>query len=266
MKKALEKLEKGVEEVFRSETFRNWLDVQTRFHAYSYSNTIMILMQRPRATQVAGFRTWKKMGRHVKKGEKGIMIFAPNQQKLEVKTDDGEIEEFYTLRGFRPVYVFDIEQTDGKELPKLVENLQGNSEVAEWLMDRLHGLAEAEGLSVGSCAGRANGSYNPVDKKIAIKEGARDQMAKTFIHEMAHHYSHEPEMDRAQSEVIAEGSAYIVSSHFGLDTGEYSFGYVAGWAVQYDLHALKQTARLIQQTANKIIKGLEAEQKLLRRA
>ncbi len=254
VKELYEDLERGLQTVFASDEYQEWLDVATRFHTYSWGNTILILQQMPEATTVAGYRAWQKLGRQVRKGERAIRILAPMMGKVPAENDEVE----YRLFGFRYVSVFDVSQTDGEELPSLTASKLLGSDFGQHL-PMLKRIAEAEGIEVEfGDTGDAGGYYRAGTSrdKPFIKidsEAAPDHQVKTFIHELAHHFTHENRLDMATGEVVAESVAYIVSSTLGLDTSSYSFGYVAGWSEGKELEALKRVAQLICDTSKVLI-------------
>jgi antirestriction protein ArdC len=191
---------------------------------------MLIMLQRPDATKVAGYRTWQSLGRHVQKGERAIRIIAPSSYKRTVEAEDGEQEEQRLF--FRSVSVFDTGQTEGKPLPLVhVPVLYGTE---GWdLYRKLEGLARGEGLSVTSAdedlMGSAMGHYDSRRWQITLRDAALLQMTKTLAHELGHHFARHERSDPA-SETEAEGVAYVVLAHFGLDSGERGFPYVATWA------------------------------------
>ena len=262
-KELMKKLEEGMTEVFNSERYKDWLEVQKNFRNYSYANTMLILLQRPKARQVAGYKTWQKLGRQVNKGEKGIKIFAPNIRKVEKKDQEtGEKVQKKEIKGFFPVSLFDISQTSGEELPEIAQELEGDSDIAEYIYEKAKTIAEKDNLKVELYTEderSSKGCYEPYNK-IGIKEASKDQQAKTIIHELTHHKTHEQVESYQEGEIIAESVAYIVCSSYGLDTSEYSFEYVAAWASnKQNTEPLKKVAGLIQKTADSIIKELEAQ-------
>jgi hypothetical protein len=217
----LKKLEEGIEQVRNSERFREYLDTCARFHNYSLGNQILIAMQRPAATRVAGFHTWLGMDRHVNKGEKGIKILAPVTYKRQGEDEDDEPEMAVT---FRTVHVFDVSQTDGKALPEIARHLDGNDGA---LYDKLAAIAIAEGLTIEREPKNttANGYYT--GKTIWISPELAPTMAvKTFVHELAHHFAGHTGscmQSRSVAETIVESVAYVVLGHFGIDSSQYSF-------------------------------------------
>ena len=280
-----EKLEQGIKELFESEKYKTYLNTMSKFHNYSFNNTMLIAMQKPDATLVAGFKAWQKnFDRHVKKGEKGIRILAPapykikeEQEKLDPVT--GEImldkngmpiteEVEIKIPAFRVVPVFDVSQTDGKELPDIgVNELSGSVEDYEDFMQALTEVSPVP-ITYENIDGDAKGYFHTTDHRIAIQEGmSQSQTVKTVIHEVAHAKLHDRERnqdidkvldkDRNTKEVEAESVAYTVCQHFGIDTSDYSFGYIAGWSSDRDMKELKSSLDTIRKTASELITGIE---------
>lgn len=280
-----EKLEQGIKELFESEKYKTYLNTMSKFHNYSFNNTMLIAMQKPEATLVAGFKAWQKnFDRHVKKGEKGIRILAPapykikeEQEKLDPVT--GEImldkngmpiteEVEIKIPAFRVVPVFDVSQTDGKELPDIgVNELSGSVEDYEDFMQALTEVSPVP-ITYEDIDGDAKGYFHTTDHRIAIQEGmSQSQTVKTAIHEVAHAKLHDRERnqdidavldkDRNTKEVEAESVAYTVCQHFGIDTSDYSFGYIAGWSSDRDMKELKSSLDTIRKTASELITGIE---------
>mgnify|MGYP001036043526 CR=1 FL=1 len=280
-----EKLEQGIKEFFESEKYKTYLNTMSKFHNYSFNNTMLIAMQKPDATLVAGFKAWQKdFDRHVKKGEKGIRILAPapykikeEQEKLDPVT--GEImldkngmpvteEVEIKIPAFRVVPVFDVSQTDGKELPDIgVNELSGSVEDYEDFMQALTEVSPVP-ITYEDIEGEAKGYFHTTDHRIAIQEGmSQSQTVKTAIHEVAHAKLHDRERnqdidavldkDRNTKEVEAESVAYTVCQHFGIDTSDYSFGYIAGWSSDRDMKELKSSLDTIRKTASELITGIE---------
>lgn len=275
-----DKLESGIKELFSSEKFKSYLNTMSKFHNYSFNNTLLIAMQKPDATLVAGFNAWKNnFGRNVNKGEKGIQIFAPAPYKIkkeEIKRDpdtdlpildkDGKpiVEEVErVIPNFKVVSVFDVSQTNGKELPTLgVDELSGNVTDYEKFFEALKEVSPVP-IKLAEIDGSAKGFFNQEDKTITIKEGMSEaQTVKTAIHEIAHAMLHDKDLkktdlekpkDRATEEVEAESIAYTVCQHFGVDTSDYSFSYVASWGSGKDLPELKSSLETIRSTASELI-------------
>ena len=265
MKQTLDKLEAGVREFYTSEKFITYLQVMSRFHNYSLNNQILIAAQMPEATIVAGYNSWmRNFDRHVKRGEKSITILAP--MKIKIKIDTDKVDEYGNViqeekEGikFRPVSVFDVSQTEGKPLPEIISELTGDVSRYEQLLDAARQAAPYP-IEIGAVEGSAKGWCNYAQEKIVIKEGMSEaQTLKTAFHETAHARIHGGDTDksREQKEVEAESIAYVVCSHFGLDTSDYTFGYVATWAGRQDINLLKQSMQTISQTAKAIITDVE---------
>ena len=256
IKAITEKLEKGVQDVWQSESYRSFLDTMSKFHKYSAHNVLLIMMQCPDASLVAGFKAWHKFDRKVKKGEKAIWIMAPSPRKKTV-IKDGEETEIRWMQ-YVPTTVFDVSQTEGRELPSCgAKELAGDVNNYEEIMEKLGGMASVP-VNVKQIDG-ANGYCSR--EEIAIREGMSElQNVKTMIHELAHHLlKHtESESSSMQKEVEAESVAYVVAQALGLDTSEYSFSYVAGWAGNQNTDILKATMTTIQKTARTIIEGVTA--------
>ena len=281
MKEITDRLEQGIKDLFDSERYREYLDVMSRFHHYSFNNVLLIAAQKPDASYVAGYNSWQKnFERTVKKGENGIKIFAPSpyKRKQEVTKIDPitqkpiidengnpvkEIQEF-TIQAYRVVNVFDISQTEGKELPRIAaEQLSGSVEQYE---DFFRALERVSPVPIGfeNIKGGAHGYYHLTEKRIAIDEGmSQMQTIKTAIHEITHAKLHDIDLfsekerqerpDQRSREVQAESVAYTVCQHFGFDTSDYSFGYVAGWSSGKEMQELKESLETIHVTANELI-------------
>ncbi len=272
----LKQLKDGVESIQQSDRFRLFLSTMARFHDYSIGNLILIAIQKPDATHVAGFNTWKELGRWVKKGEKGIAILAPVLPPRPTCPECGarvpkgarfcpecgasveELEAEVTPARFKVVYVFDLGQTEGKELPEFeVPVLTG--EANEELFGRVMALAKAQGLTVSfeprpHLAPSVKGEY--FGKSIWVKpDEPRAQQLKTLLHEVAHYYSEGVfQIPRRDAETIAESAAFAVGAHFGFDTGVRSFPYVALWA--QDKKVLEQNLGSVRRVATTIIGAL----------
>ncbi len=224
----LDALTEGIEALTTSDAWRAHLDVQGRFRRYSFSNALLISRQDPDATHVAGFATWKKFGRAVRKGERALWILAPMTGR-RTATDDGE--ERRPIVGFRPVAVFDVAQTDGDPLPGVCRNLQGGD--PEAMFHLLMGRATRFGYTVDivELPGSTNGDCSFARRRIRVeRRNEPAQQVKTLAHELAHALLHEGTDDRALAELEAESTAFVVCRSLGLDTADYSFGYVACWA------------------------------------
>lgn len=258
-------LEAGVKELFESERYAQYLSAMSKFHDYSANNVMLIMMQMPYAERVAGYRTWQKLGRQVKKGERAISIIAPcsHKKSREVENDDGSVSEVESIYNtYRAVPVFDISQTDGNELPDIVTKLDGDVGEFDNLFARLKEIAPVP-ISIREVAGSSNGYYSHTDNEIVIKAGMSEmQTIKTAVHEITHSMLHceagECESaSRLTREVQAESVAYVVCQTLGIDSSEYSFGYVASWSSGKDLKELTASLSVIQKTAARIIDAIK---------
>ena len=281
-----DKLEKGVKDVFQSDKYKQFLNVMAKFPRYSVNNTMLIMMQRPDAQLCQSFTGWKQMGRYVKKGEKGISILAPAPYKIEreqTKLDekgrpvfdaDGEpVKEKVevTIRAFKVVKTFDLSQTDGKELPTIgPSELVGNIEGYPKLLQAIQEISPVP-VSFELIDGDAKGFYHLEDKKIVVQDGMSEvQTIKTLLHEMAHEKLHDkdnvPEakdISRNGKEVEAESVAYVVCQHYGINTSDYSFSYVAGWSEGKETPELKASLDKIRQTASEFIYQIDQKMEVL---
>ena len=270
---AVEMLDAGVERILDGEEFKRYLAFAARFHRYSANNSLLILVQRPTATRVAGYKRWRELGRQVRRGEEGIRIFAPIFRTVE---DEESGEKARILCSFKVVKVFDVSQTDPvpgappiPEKPR-PEALPGSSSAARTLARSLARLCEVEGLELRESGEEldalypgANGLYSPKKRLILLRRTlADDQKAKSLTHELAHHLLHRDalvsEADRPTLEAEAEGTAYAVLSYFGVDASSYSFAYVAHWAEQKEV--VKAVLAGVQKTAHAIIESIEDSQ------
>lgn len=264
IKEITEQIEQGVQELFQSDMFKNYLDTMSKFYNYSFGNCLLIAMQRPDATRVAGFKAWNSFNRHVRKGEKGIKILAPCPVKFTKEEDDGSTKEVEYMK-YRAVHVFDISQTDGEDLPEICNQLKDGDDMTK-CKNLFHKLMDAAPVPVEikEIQGTANGYYSHLDKKIVIARGlSSKQNLKTLIHEIGHAIMHnkedgtDQEADRNTKEVQAESVAYTVCNALGIDSSDYSFGYIAGWSAGKELKELKASLDTIQKTSKKIL-GLVA--------
>lgn len=285
------KLEEGVKDMLTSENYTEYLKVMSQFHDYSFNNTMLIAMQKPEATLVAGYQAWqKKFERHVKKGEKGIQIIAPapirekeEVEKIDPVTNEPVLKEngqpeteiiTHVIPRFRVATVFDVSQTDGKPLPEFaVEDLTASVENYEAFMKAITDVSPVP-IRFDEIEGQAHGYYHLVDKEIVIQEGMSEgQTMKTAIHEVSHAKLHDREImeelgvqkDKLTREVEAESIAYCVCQYFGLDTSEYSFPYIGSWSSGKDMKELRASMDTIRKTAGEFIDSMtEALQQLMR--
>jgi antirestriction protein ArdC len=251
----------GVADLTNSTAWRAWLDVQRRFHRYSWGNTLLIAAQRPDATRVAGFHSWLRLGRHVRKGEHGIAILAPVVPRLRVVDGDSGDERWVAGRphAFRVAHVFDVSQTDGEELAAPpVTRLEGG-DPSDWytqLRDVAHGLEFTVEEDYLPDAVNGDCSHALRRIRIEVRNGQRHQV-KTLAHELGHAILHANRagLCREQAELEAESVAYIVCAGLGIDTSEYSFGYLAVWAGggEQARRAIAESAQRIQMAAHRVL-------------
>lgn len=284
LKAVTDQLEKGVMEVFQSDKYKQFLDTMAKFPRYSVNNSLLIMMQKPDAQLCQSYTGWKEMGRYVKKGEKGLNILAPAPYKIEreqTKLDekgravldaDGEpVKEKVevTIRAFKVVKTFDVSQTDGKELPSLgVNELAGSIDGYPKLLKVLQEICPVP-ISFEQIDGGAKGYYHQQDKRIAVQDGMSEvQTIKTVLHEMAHQKLHDKDaatddITRNGKEVEAESVAYVVCQHYGINTSDYSFSYVAGWFEGKETPELKSSLDKIRQTAAEFISQIDEKMEVL---
>ena len=253
-----DKIKKGITEIIKSGEYEKFLEFSKNFHSYSFNNMVLIYIQMPTATKVAGFKTWQKMERKIKYGAKGIQIIYPIKQKYEKKVldNDEEKREVIEYITYRATYVYDISQTTGKKLP--FENEVMNTNTKNDLFYNLCAFSpfqikENEGL------GKVQGSWNPKETCIVLnKMLSNDDKASTLLHELTHAFYDDfnYKSERNLSETFVESVAYIVADHFGLDTSNYSFKYILSW-IDGDINILLELGEKIQKTANEFIKRLE---------
>lgn len=290
LKEIMDSIEKGIKEVFESGRYTEYLQVMSRFHNYSFNNTMLIYMQKPDATLVAGFNKWKdKFERNVNKGEKGIKIIAPTPYKKKIEKDvldpdtklpmrdeNGEIikeEKEVSIPSFRPVTVFDVSQTSGKELPTLASDLNGKVENFDMLKEAISRSAPVP-ISFKPLRSDTDGYFSPKRQEIVIREGMGEvQTVCAMIHESAHAKLHNPanipetddksKLSRSDEEVQAESIAYTVCAYFGIETGENSFGYLASWSQNKELKELKESLDIINKTSSDLITAIEKNYKAI---
>lgn len=268
VKELTDRLECGLDALFNSKQYTDYLNMEAKFHNYSVNNIILIALQCPEASRVAGFGAWKKnFNRNVKKGEKAIQILAPVVHKREVKkpeseTDSGE-EETKEVKWitYRRVNVFDVSQTEGDPLPELgVNELKGNVKEYKRFLEALQQESPVL-VSYEDVDGGAKGYFSKAEKKIVVQKGMSEaQTIKTLIHEITHAKLHSEKNEKSSrtKEVEAESVAYIVGQRYGIDTSDYSFGYIAGWSSGKDRKELKNSLNTICATAAEIIDALDA--------
>lgn len=279
LKALTEQLEKSIQDFMESEKYKTFLSSMAKFHNYSLNNQILIAVQKPDSTLCAGYTTWQKQNRYVKKGEKGIKIICPSPYKKEYLKDvidkttgkpellpDGRTKQEIVQKVipfFKVGYVYDISQTEGQPLPEIADILEGDLD--EGLKSLKEAMLQASPVPVcfQPIDGETNGFYSPAAGKIIVDSTLSEkQSLKTLIHETAHALLHNPEASSSQStretkEVEAESVAYVVCQYFGLDTSDYSFGYIAGWSSGKGTPELKASLENIRNTSNEIISNVE---------
>lgn len=268
---ALERIEEGLATINSDKDWIQYLQFQSKFWNYSYSNIFLIMLQRPNATYVRGYKAWNKLGRFVRKGEKGIGILCPCIRKVETFAEPDEVNVYNdkeaekqvkkVISGFRVGYVYDISQTDGsdEQIPVLVKGLAGDTEQERAIYEALYShvskeycLQEATGMS-------AKGSYNLETHQITISADLEPrQKIKSLLHELSHakDFAMHPEdsIPRNKRELIAESCAYVVCLRLGIDTSSYSFSYLRSWLK--DPQELKDIANCVQKVSAQIINNL----------
>ncbi len=281
MKALTAQLEAGIQEVFDSENYKKYLKFMGKFRKYSVNNSILIQKQCPEATQVAGFNTWKSLKRFVKANEKGIKIMSgiPMKKQKDKKDAAGNqvldkngkpVKEEVQFMHFRPAYVFDVSQTGGEPLPEAanIEELSGTVQCYDEIF-RILSNGEFP-VELRKLDGSTKGYFSEAEGKIVLNIGMSEaQTIKTLIHETAHSMLHTDSgkkllekrgipYSRKDAEVAAESIAYVVCQHFGIDTSDYSFGYIANWAEGKSLRELKGSLEIIRETAGEIIDEIVA--------
>ena len=276
-----EKLETGIMDLYASDSYAKYISAMAKFHNYSFSNALLILFQRPDASFVAGYNTWKQLGRQVKRGEQGIMILAPcgfsavlEYEKIDPITGqtvigpDGQpetVKKPVLPNRFKIAHVFDMSQTEGKELPQIgVSELTGEVDDYSGIFDRLAALSPLP-VQQKDFPGDAKGYTSFAENCVVVRSGmSQVQTIKTLVHEIAHAKLHNPadildptkQKQKRQKEVEAESIAYVVCQYYGIDTSDYSLGYVAGWSRGEELTELKASLETIHRTAGEIIDAI----------
>ena len=283
LKEITASIEDGIKELFQSESYAQYLQTMSRFHHYSVNNQVLIHMQKPDATLVAGFNKWKnQFGRNVIKGEHGIKIIAPTpfkkkieQEKLDPDTQlpmldaDGKIiteEKTIQIPMYKPVTVFDVSQTEGRPLPQLAHDLSGNVANYDVFMEALRRSSPVP-ISIEVMGGGMDGYFDLEHQDIAIRKGMSEvQTVSAVIHEMAHALLHNrtkdteektPELSRSTEEVQAESISYAVCAYYGIATGENSFGYIVSWSKDKTLPELRESLEVISKTADGLISDID---------
>ena len=278
IKEIMSELDRGVETFFTSEKYQRFLNTMQKFHNYSFQNTLLIALQRPDATRVASYDTWKKLGRQVQKGEHGIKIIVPTPVKIKKDSEaeetgmEKENEQEQTIMRFKIGHVFDLAQTRGEPLPELeVPELTGDVMDFERMMSAIEAVSDVP-ISFEEISSGAKGYYNDSEKRIVIQAGMSEtQTIKTALHELAHSRIHnravlerEGFKTRETKEVEAESVGYCVTNAFGIDSSDYSFPYIASWSGSRSLRELRQSMDTIRETSQDIIQGIENELEKMR--
>ena len=282
-----EQLEQGIKDLFESQKYADYLKTMSKLHNYSFNNSLLIAMQKPDATMVAGYTSWQaNFHRNVMKGEKGIRILAPSPYKISKDVEkidpntrlpvigkDGQLVKErvqVTIPAYKVTTVFDVSQTQGEPIPEISKVLTDDVKDYERFFKAIQDVSPVP-IEFRKIDSGANGYYHLEDKVIAIKAGmSQAQTLKTAIHELSHAKLHDKDtglekdrqLDRRTKEVQAESVAYTVCCHYGLDTSDYSFGYIAGWSSDKELDELRKSMDTIRSTASEIIKSID--EKLLR--
>ena len=283
-------IEGGIQKLFQSDRYAEYLRTMSRFHHYSVNNTILIHMQKPKATVVAGYQSWKKkFGRHVMRGETGITILAPTpyRKKIEKEKLDPDTklpvidkngnpvmeEKIIEIPMFKPVKVFDVSQTEGKPLPSLVPTLTGDVQYFEAFMEALRRTSPVP-IEIKEIPERTDGYFSSEQQNIVVRAGMSEvQTVCATVHEMGHAILHNREKEQAEAaagtdkapkekdrntqEVEAESVSYSVCQYYGIETGENSFGYIASWSENRSLPELRASLETITKAANTLITGID---------
>ncbi len=281
VKELTEQLQEGITQLYQSDRYMDYLRTMSKFHNYSANNCLLIALQRPDATAVAGYRAWEtKFNRHVKKGSNGIAILEPAPWKKKVKQavydeagkpilgPDGEPikqEVEYMVQSFKVGHVFAYEDTEGEPLPTMVDLVTQEVKDYDRTMEILQKISPVP-IHLHEINNGSNGYYHHVTRDIHVRNDLpQGQTVKTTIHEMAHALLHDKvigedqEANQREREVCAESCAFVVCNYMGLDTSSYSFGYIGGWSKGHELKELQAKMELIRKTANTIISGIESE-------
>lgn len=276
MSEIQERLMNGTKEIYESGKWAEYISVMSKFPNYSINNCILIASQCPHASYVCGYKKWNEFNRNVLKGESGIMIFAPIKGKVEVEEPkfdeknqpvlnaDGTQTTEKVMReykSFRPCYVFDLSQTEGEPLPTLASRLEGGVEDYEKLKEVLISISPVP-ITFEEVPGSANGFYSPTEMRIVVQDGMPElQTIKTMLHEISHatygHGGKDDKWDKQSKEIQAESTAFWVAGMLGLDTGDYSFGYITGWSKDREVSELKENLELIKNTANDLVTKID---------
>lgn len=264
--KLFDRLEIGVKSTFSSDNFKKYLELMSKFHTYSANNVCLILMQCPSASMVASASKWKSMERTIKRGSKAIRILIPNFYKKKIETEEKDENGDPVIVEKDAVYfsignVFDVEQTEGEELPSICKELQDDGEDIKTLIDAVTSVSEVP-VMYWNLKDGSKGFYSKQKNQIVVKKDmSTSQTLKTLVHETAHSRLHNKETDKTRQvkEIEAESIAFVVCSYFGLDTSEYSFEYVANWAKDKETAELREILNSIQKETKKLIQEIEVK-------
>ncbi len=259
---AQELLKKGIQDMFSSENYSEFLKFYSGFHQYSFGNTVLIMMQMPTASRCASYIDWKKRGRQVKKGEHGLMVMVPTPKKWKTVNEQTGEEEEHSKMYYKVGSVFDISQTEGNEIPEISHKLTGDVNQFNKVFNAIKSAVDIP-VTVEDFDNTANGYYSTAENKIVIKSGlSQMQTIKTLCHEGAHSILHckggeMEKADRNTMELQAESVAFIVCNYLGIDSSDYSFGYVAGWSKDKSSKQLEKNMAVISKTAMQMISKIE---------
>ncbi len=267
----LQQLRDGIAQLTDSEAWRRYLDVQRRFHRYSWGNCMLIAMQRPDATFIAGYRRWQDFGRQVRKGERGIKILAPVVYRQKTDGEDARevpdsSSDLRVVSGFRTVSVFDISQTDGEALPEIVSRLLGHEPIHAFRKMQTVSSQLGYSVEITPLRGTRNGECDFDERKIRLRDDLEPaHLVKTLAHEIGHVLLHHPterpvDLPRDTAELEAESVAYVMCHELGIDSSTYSFGYIAHWAGggERAVKEIEQSASRINRAARVVLDGLQS--------
>ena len=263
LKNAEQMLSDGVKEIYTSEKYADYLRFYSGFHQYSFCNSLLIMLQKPDASHCASYADWKKKGRSVRKGEKGIVIRVPTPKKFKVEDPKTGEEKEVSKMFYKLGTTFDISQTEGKEIPEICSQLKASVSNYTDILDHIRKASPVKIDFEDMEHSHANVYYSVAENRIVVRNNmSESQSIKTAVHETAHALLHgkgkaEEKADRDLKELQAESVAYIVCNFLGIDTSDYSFGYVAGWAADKTAKKLEKNLTVISDTAKVILKSFE---------
>ena len=262
MDKITQMLKEGVESVFQSDNYRQFLVTMSRFPTYSLRNQLLLWQQTGgTATYVCGYKKWQTFNRHVCKNQKGLLIIAPNPIKLEAKSPD---EEEQTIMHFRATYVYDISQTEGEDLPSLVHELTDNDASYDAIIEKLIDFAPVPVTFTSDLPEGVKGCFSPSESRIKVRETmCRADKVRNLVHEITHSFfdaDPENKVDKMTREVRAESTAFTVCSALGIPTDLYSWGYIAGWSSSHEMKELQATMQDIRDMSTRIISAIQPQE------